>query len=63
MISSVSSSIFLRPIRSPKWPKISPPIGRAKKPTAKVPKAANWAAGPSRPLKNSLSKTSPAAVP
>ena len=63
MISSVSSSIFLRPMRSPKWPKIRPPTGRARKPTAKVPNAANCAAGPSRPLKKSLSKTRPAAVP
>ncbi len=63
MISSVSSSIFLRPTRSPKWPKISPPTGRARKPTAKVPKAANCAVGPLSPLKKSLSKTSPAAVP
>ena len=45
MISRVSSSICLRPIRSPKWPKISPPTGRARKPTAKVPNAANCAAG------------------
>ena len=63
MMTSVQISIVLRPIRSPKWPKISPPTGRARKPTAKVPNAANCAAGPSRPLKNSLSKTSPAAVP
>ena len=51
MMTSVSRSICLRPMRSPKWPKTSPPIGRAKKPTAKVAKAANCAAGPSRPLK------------
>ena len=63
MITSVSSSIFLRPTRSPKWPKKKPPTGRARKPTANVPNAANCAAGPSRPLKNSLSNTRPAAVP
>ena len=51
MISSVRISIFFRPIRSPKCPKISPPTGRARNPTAKVAKAANCAAGPSRPLK------------
>ena len=63
MMTSVQISIVLRPIRSPKWPKISPPTGRARKPTANVPNDANCAAGPSRPLKNSLSKTSPAEVP
>ena len=63
MITSVSSSIFLRPTRSPKWPKKKPPIGRARNPTAKVPKAANCAAGPDRPLKKSCSNTRPAAVP
>ena len=63
MISRVRISIFLRPIRSPKWPKISPPTGRARNPTANVANAANWAAGPSSPLKYSLSKTRPAAVP
>ena len=63
MITSVQISIVLRPIRSPKWPKMKPPSGRARKPTAKVPNAANWAAGPLRPLKNSWSKTRPAAVP
>jgi hypothetical protein len=36
MIMSVMTSIFLRPILSPKWPKITPPSGRATKPMAKV---------------------------
>ena len=63
MITSVSSSIFLRPTRSPKCPKMNPPTGRARKPTAKVPNDANCAAGPDSPLKKSFSKTSPAAVP
>ncbi|MNT69841.1 hypothetical protein D3C72_2081830 [compost metagenome] len=40
IISKVMTSDFLRPIRSPTWPKTMPPTGRAKKPTAKVPNAA-----------------------
>jgi hypothetical protein len=36
--SSVEISVVLRPIRSPKWPKIIAPIGRATKPTNWVPK-------------------------
>ena len=38
MMKSVRISIFLRPIRSPKWPKMSDPTGRAMKPTANVAK-------------------------
>jgi len=34
IISSEMTSSFLRPIRSPKWPKTRAPIGRAAKPTA-----------------------------
>ena len=37
MIIRVITSMLLRPILSPKWPKITPPMGRDKKPTAKVP--------------------------
>ena len=32
--SSVEISVALRPIRSPQWPKIAAPTGRAAKPTA-----------------------------
>ena len=32
IISSETTSIFLRPTRSPKWPKTTPPSGRATKP-------------------------------
>src|SRR6266567_1456716 len=57
-------SIFLRPSLSPKWPKTTPPTGRAAKPTQKVAKAANWAAsGESFGEKNSGPKTKAAAVP
>ena len=33
MISSDSTSMALRPMRSPKWPKMIPPSGLAAKPT------------------------------
>ena len=36
MPTSEMTSIFLRPIRSPKWPNTIPPTGRAKNPTPKV---------------------------
>ncbi|MNN60725.1 hypothetical protein D3C81_1759230 [compost metagenome] len=36
----VTSSIFLRPRRSPRWPNTMPANGRAIKPTAKLPNAA-----------------------
>ncbi|MNV21767.1 hypothetical protein D3C71_1127100 [compost metagenome] len=41
IITKVITSDFLRPILSPIWPKMAPPKGRAKKPTANVPKAAS----------------------
>jgi hypothetical protein len=34
IMSSEMTSSFLRPIRSPKWPNTSAPMGRAAKPTA-----------------------------
>jgi hypothetical protein len=34
MSMSVETSVALRPIRSPQWPKIIAPTGRAAKPTA-----------------------------
>ena len=63
MISSASTSIFLRPTLSPKWPKITPPTGRARKPTPKVANEASVAMTGSTFGKNSLSKTSAATVP
>ena len=62
MIRSVRTRIVLRPSRSPKWPKIMLPNGRAKKPTAKVLKAARVPATGSKLGKKSCPKTSPAAV-
>ena len=41
MIVIVQMSIDLRPIRSPKCPKMMPPSGRKTKPTPKVAKAAS----------------------
>ena len=41
--SRVEISVALRPIRSPKWPKMAAPTGRAAKPTAYV---ANEASAP-----------------
>jgi hypothetical protein len=38
---SVITNIDLRPTRSPKCPKTTPPTGRAKKPTPKVAKEAS----------------------
>ena len=63
MSISVVTSIDLRPILSPKWPKTMPPTGRAKKPTAYVAKAAIVPASASKFGKNSLLNTSADAVP
>src|SRR5262245_50525606 len=61
---SVVTSVDFRPILSPKCPNTIPPSGRAKKPTAYVLNDAICAAnGSSVDGKNSLSKTSAAAVP
>ena len=38
---SARTSIGLRPRLSPSWPAMIPPTGRARKPTAKVAKAAS----------------------
>jgi hypothetical protein len=38
--TSVATIIGLRPTRSPKWAKTTPPSGRAAKPTANTPKPA-----------------------
>ncbi len=63
MIMSEVTSIALRPMRSPKCPKITPPSGRAAKPTANVPKAESVPISGLEPGKNSSPKTSAAAVP
>ena len=62
MSTRASTSVRLRPMRSPKWPNRMPPTGRAMKPKAKVEKerinpTAGVASG-----KNAAGKTSAAAV-
>ena len=61
--TSDKTSIFLRPIRSPKWPKTIAPAGREMKAT---PKVANAARVPDTGLsdgKNATPNTRAAAVP
>ena len=63
MINIVMIRVRLRPTRSPMWPKIRPPTGRATKPIAKVAKASRVPTTGSSLGKNSLLKTVPAATP
>ncbi len=64
IITSAATRVRLRPIRSPKCPNSMPPTGRAMKPTAKVENEASRATrGERLAAKNSLGKTSAAAVP
>ena len=63
MRSSVATRVPLRPIRSPKWPKIAAPIGRAAKPTNWVPYESRMPANLDWSGKNRSGKTSAAAVP
>ena len=60
---SVVTSIALRPTRSPKWPKIAAPTGRAAKPTNWVPKDSRTPVYAACLGKNSAGKTSADAVP
>jgi hypothetical protein len=62
MITIVIISMILRPRRSPKWPKMAPPIGRAMNPTEKVASEARVPAKGSILGKNRVLKTSAAAV-
>ena len=62
MVSNAATSVALRPIRSPKWPKTIAPKGRAKKAMEKVAKDASSAVVASLAGKNSVGKTSTAAV-
>ncbi|MNT84126.1 hypothetical protein D3C72_2241010 [compost metagenome] len=63
IMSRLSVSMDLRPMRSPKWPKRIPPMGRASMPLAKAAKAASVPVNGSNCGKNSLLNTSAAAVP
>lgn len=52
----------LRPSLSPKWPNTTPPMGRARYPTARVENEAKMATAGSRLAKKTLLKTREAAV-
>lgn len=62
MITRVAMRLALRPIRSPMSPKISPPIGRARKPDAKAPNEAMVLSNGSPLGKNKGPNTSAEAV-
>ena len=62
IVSRAATSVALRPIRSPKWPKTMAPKGRAKKAIEKVAKEASSAVVASEAGKNRVGKTSTAAV-
>ncbi|MCY1187050.1 hypothetical protein D9M73_279810 [compost metagenome] len=60
----VITRVFLRPILSPRWPKMMPPSGRAMKPDHSVTKDSSVARpGSMSPGKNTLPNTSAAARP
>ena len=62
MVRSAATSVVLRPTRSPKWPKITAPSGRAKKAIEKVANEARRAVVGSLFGKNSVGNTRTAAV-
>ncbi len=63
MISSVATRVFLRPSRSPKYPNTAAPRGLDKNAVANVPIEAAVAPAGLRCGKNTVGKTSAAAVP
>src|ERR1700690_4279134 len=63
MRSSVATSVDLRPTRSPRYPKITPPSGRARKPIVKVLKDRIFPVNGSASGKKRAGKTRVAAVP
>ena len=62
MVRSAATSVVLRPMRSPKWPKSAEPIGRAMKAMANVASDASVADAGSDAGKKSRGKTMTAAV-
>ena len=60
---TVTSSVTLRPSRSPIAPNTIPPRGRKRKPTAKLPKEASWATSGESPEKKTWGNTAAAARP
>ena len=63
IMTTVISRHARRPMRSPRWPKMIPPSGRAANPTAKEANAARVATTASSVAKNSRLNTRDAAVP
>ena len=63
MITSVNSSAFLRPMRSPKWPNTAAPSGRDRNAAANVPREAIVAISGLRCGKKTTGNTRAAAVP
>ena len=64
LVMTVAYALPSKPsLGRPKWPKISPPIGRATNPMAKVPSAANVPTAGSLDGKNTAGNTSAAATP
>ncbi len=63
IMTSAVTSALLRPDLSPKWPKITPPSGRARNPTAYVVNASSVPVSASNWGKNNFPKTSAAAEP
>ena len=62
MVNKALTSVALRPMRSPKWPKMAEPNGRAKNASANATKDCNMPAVGSDDGKNAFGKTSTAAV-
>src|SRR5258705_146248 len=62
MMNIVNTRSFFRPTRSPKWPKIAAPIGRATKPTKNVVNDSIVATNGSEPGKNFRGNTAAAAT-
>ena len=63
MRNSAETRAFFRPMRSPKWPQMIPPTGRAMNPTANELNAASVPRNGSAFGKNAVLRTSAAAVP
>ncbi|CPU66485.1 Uncharacterised protein [Mycobacteroides abscessus] len=63
MIASVRTSVDLRPCLSPRRPKNMPPSGRARNPTANVPRDDSVATNEFSDGKKTAGKTIAAAVP
>ena len=63
IMMTVMKSMVRRPYLSPKWPKMAPPMGRNRKPTANEPMEASSPATWLSEGKNNGPNTTAAAVP